>query len=313
MATGEVYIETFKTVGGAIGVLPTVDIPLSTIRECCFVIPVLAKNGGTNEQNDISSPLFAYNDYYATVTLVLQRFDGGVWVDLVPLVDNTYGEFFAYKFYKNHVGYRVEWDKVLNLQGEGSYRVKTVETAVTGGITNSYSFNYCLQIYTQNRANKTVRLDFWNNGTLAKHDSTGYQERFDFGHDIASNGVGWYDQIRIGGEFGEETNPERKNEYVRYTNGAQVFTEESQKAQFLFDSDKNSYPAYLHKFLKINVTQADIIHLTNYDNNATDNFVSLPVIMKGNYEPEWNKNLSKKAFLKLKFEPKFDNLHKKRC
>jgi hypothetical protein len=279
----------------------------------------LAKVGGTTYQNDKSSELWKYNATVTGVTLELEEYNNGAWATIVNLTDDTYGEYFAYDFYHQtlndlaYVGYRIDWLNVLTIQGEGTFRIKTVETLMVGGTTNRYSKEYCLKTYTAHRAQGTIRLEFWNNGSLADKNSTGYVNRFDFGQDIASNGLGWYNQLRINGTFGSEINPERVNDYVRYTNGQQVYTTETQKAEFAFSSEGSSYPAWLHKLLKIEAMQSNLLVLTNYDVDATDDFVDMPVKMKGTYEPIWNKNISKLAFLKLTFEPEYDNLLKRRC
>lgn len=293
------------------------DLPDSPIEDCCYKMPVLAKAGGTIYENDKSGFLYWYNAAVDDATLYLQVNVGGVWIDASTLNTTNYGTFYAFGFYENvlkhikYIGYLIDWQLVLLLEGEGCYRIKSVADLIIGGTVTKYSDVYELKIYTPERANGTVRFDFWNNGVLADRDN--YANRVDFGSDIASNGIGWYNQIRLKGVLGEESSPNWEAEYVKYTNGKQVYLTDKQKVEYKFTSERGRYPAWLHRMIKIEMLQADDLTVTVYNNKATDDFIDLPVQRTSNYEPVWFRNYSKLASIELTFTHKFDNLYKKRC
>ncbi|MEG7750688.1 hypothetical protein U2087_15695, partial [Listeria monocytogenes] len=61
--------------------------------------------------------------------MTLQKNESGSYVDVDDLDSSTYGTFYEFGFFVNKygesaIGYLIEWQKVLTVEGEGDYRVK---------------------------------------------------------------------------------------------------------------------------------------------------------------------------------------------
>lgn len=173
------------------------------LDECCYQSPVLASSTSNDEwQNDINSFLFKRNFSSETITLTLQK--NGI-TDL-PIVNNDYGvysDFGTFSEYPNYKGIKIEWQKVLLLEGSGTYRIKVESNFLTGTET-TYSIPFVLNEYTQDRADKTFRIQSVQNGYLRHID-------FDF------TGLNWVDGLRIRGFFGNRQ-AEYEQENVLYAN-----------------------------------------------------------------------------------------------
>ncbi|GAG96267.1 unnamed protein product, partial [marine sediment metagenome] len=167
MALGEAIKENFILIkNNPSQELVQLDLPKSTLIDCCFTIPVLAKlTGGDRFTNDQSSVVYFYDSGFSSASLNLQKYNGSNWIEVAPLIDDTYGTNYPFGFAENAggeklLGYLIDWQKVLNAEGEGSYRIQTEETPVIGDVVNRFSFDYCLKTYNEIRANKTVRFDW---------------------------------------------------------------------------------------------------------------------------------------------------------
>lgn len=204
--------------GGALGndpivtqslcTVPTTPQPVQSIvseelDECCYQSPVLASTTSNDEwQNDINSFLFKRNFSSETITLTLQK-NG---VTNLPIVNNDFGiyyDFGAFADYPNYKGIKIEWQKVLLLQGAGTYRIKVESTFLTGA-TTTYSIPFELNEYTQQRANGTFRIQSVQNGFLRHLD-------FDY------KNLDWIDGLRVRGFFGNRQT-EYEQEFVLYAN-----------------------------------------------------------------------------------------------
>jgi len=173
------------------------------LDECCYQSPVLASSTSNDEwKNDINSFLFKRNFSNETITLTLQK-DG---ITDLPIVNDDYGvysDFGAFSDYPNYKGIKIEWQKVLLLEGSGTYRIKIESNFLTGSQT-SYSIPFVLNEYTQDRADKTFRVQSVQNGYLRHID-------FDF------TNLNWVDGLRIRGFFGNRQ-AEYEQENVLYAN-----------------------------------------------------------------------------------------------
>lgn len=173
------------------------------LDECCYQSPVLASSTSNDEwKNDINSFLFKRNFSSETIVLTLQK--NGV-TDL-PIVNDDFGvysDFGAFSDYPNYKGIKIEWQKVLLLEGPGTYRIKIESNFLTGSQT-SYSIPFVLNEYTQDRADKTFRIQSVQNGYLRHID-------FDF------TNLNWVDGLRIRGFFGNRQ-AEYEQENVLYAN-----------------------------------------------------------------------------------------------
>jgi hypothetical protein len=185
--------------------------PISTIgalQGCCYKSPVLADLADSADwKNDISGFLFKRNFSSETITLTLEK-NGGVALGGtdISLIDNTYGTYYDFgsiSAYPNYKGYKLEWRNVLNVQGEGSYRLRVDGVYVSGSVTE-YSIVYDLKPYSEERANGTFRVQSVMNGYLKHKD-------FDY------KGLDWVDGLRVRGFFGNRQ-AEYEEERVIFTN-----------------------------------------------------------------------------------------------
>lgn len=279
-------------------------------KDCCFELPVLAKtSGGDNFTDDKSSFIRFMNNGISGATMTLQKKVSGTWTDIATLNNNTYGTYYAFGFKTNQLnenlmGYLIEWKLVLAAHGEGDYRIKTDETLITTGTVNSYSFEYCLKTYTANRANGTVRADWFNTGIIG--DPSDDTKVLDF------DDLSWFSQMRFPDSFFGFNTDEHEDEYVRYQNGKQVWLSDTDRGKFRLITGR--FPAWLHDHIKFNMLKSDDLKITDYNNNNPNTHIDRPVKRAGNYEPQWDEGGSSKlARVEIEFEQLYVNNKHKRC
>lgn len=154
--------------------------------ECEYEEQVFALNGGTDFQNDKSA--FARRRILSVDTIVFELWKNDVL--LTTLTDATYGEFFdfgAFTTQPDVKAFRIEWEKVLNLQGSGRYQFKAVETIV-GVVTIFESRLFRLRLYDLEDIDGTVRIETVQNGNI-----NGGPASFDF------KGMNWDNMFRLSG------------------------------------------------------------------------------------------------------------------
>jgi hypothetical protein len=109
------------------------------------------------------------------------------------LNDNTFGEYFAPGSFVNQplkTGFVVDWLLVFNAFGGGTYYIETSQTDFGDErITNSW--DYKLQIYSEQQANLTTRIKTVHNGLV--------KNREDY------EGMTWVRWVRVPGIFGNKT------------------------------------------------------------------------------------------------------------
>jgi len=160
---------------------------------------------------------------------------------------------------------------------------------------------YCLQEWTADREEGTVKIEWRMNGQVgnplndAKKRDFGTQNR--------------YNQIRLKGEFGFETLPFER-EYVKYRDGKKVWLSNSFFKQYTLDLAP--YENNVLTLLSYDMMLGDEIKITDFNRyNPTAN-VQVQVIPASNFEPQWNWD-NKKAAVELKFDQLYQNAVHKRC
>lgn len=287
------------------------DLPKASTSDCCSLFQLLALANTSNAdplQNDVSGFLFAYNNAVTGAVLTLQRYDSASnsYVNVATLNDATYGTnytfgFFTNQFSENLIGYQLKWRNVLTTLGAGTYRVQSTYNTIIGNATE-YSLEYCLQNYSADLADGTIRFEHNNNGVNG--DAFIDTKLNDYGT------LNWYNSYRLSGYFGY---PESTytNEFIKYQSGQSVWVKNEQTP--LYSCELFQLPSVIHNILRTQVMQADRIIVTDYNTNNADVYASKEVIHDGNYSPEWAILQSKLAPVKLKFIQGFNNLRKKRC
>lgn len=272
---------------------------------CCsdLVWNVLASSTDANElKNDINSFLWWFNkDAISTAVLHLIK-DNGTPIQLTS--SSIYGTAYNYGFYVNGsreklVGYVIDWHKVIQVLGEGMYRVTCTSTTIFGGTTIQTSESYCLKEYTVERANNTVRIEYYIKGILGINK---FDNKFrDYGT------LNWYNQHRFNGHF-QYVKSEYKKDYVQYTNGERQFVEDEQEPEYSLTL--KPIPMFKHDVIRTDILQADDTIITDYNYKNIDNYYQKNVKISSSYEPKWNTLLSKLASVDLKFKQKTNKLKK---
>jgi len=282
------------------------EIPVPTTVSCEESFIVFTDGVGTDEfKNDITSVFYKYPPTTSTVAMVLQQKIGGTWTDKDTLDDNNNGTFYALGFIvdekgNKYIGYKNNWTLTYNLYGVGVYRVKNTETDLSG-VTTSYSDEYCLQVYHPNRADGTVKLEFYTNNL--RGDITNPYEFMEY------KSVNWYNSVRLCGFFGGDKSS-YENEVTEYNNGLQQWIKNEQKV--IYKLQLKPIPSVIHNFVKTDVVQADLVLITDYNKNNPNRKVQVPVVIDGAYEPKWQKG-TLKASVEVNFKLALNNLRKKRC
>ncbi|MGR3221319.1 MAG: hypothetical protein ACUZ8H_16100 [Candidatus Anammoxibacter sp.] len=281
-----------------------------TLNDCCFSIPALAQvAGGDDLKNDKHSPYFVWSKAFSAATMYLEKFVNGAWVISAVLNDNTYGLFHLFGFYvtkfqENAIGYELEWSKVLDLKGSGKYRIRCSATPFTGGDDiDKFSFEFCLDVYSDARANRTTRWSWNISGTIG--------DQYDDEHKIDYGLLNWFNQIRLPESFfGNDKTSEHEKNFVKYQSGVMKWIEDSQVESYTFTSGR--YPDELHRFIKINILQADEISVTDFNTRNANNHVNKKVTWTGTYEPDYPAGVLK-VVVNTEFQQATQNFNHKRC
>jgi len=140
-------------------------------------------------KNDLTR--FTFKRFVSSDSIAMELFKDGISVTL--LNNNTYGTFTNGFFNGNsveqqlYVSMLLDWKLVILAFGNGSYQIKSTNTII-GVATLFESVNYNLQFYSEKAANKTVRLEIIQNGTVN-------------GNLIDHDGLELYSSFRIKGDF----------------------------------------------------------------------------------------------------------------
>jgi hypothetical protein len=272
---------------------------------CCsdLVWNVLASSTDADLlKNDSNSFLWWFNkDAISTAVLHLIK-DNGTPIALTG--SSIYGTAYDYGFYTNGsreklVGYLIDWNKVIQVLGEGMYRVTCTSTTIFGGTNIQNSASYCLKEYTVERANNTVRIEYYLNGILGLNR---FDDKFkDLGQ------LNWYNQHRFSGHF-QYVKSDYKKDYIQYNNGERQFVEDEQEPEYSLSL--KPIPMFKHDVLRTDILQADDVIITDYNYKNIDNYYQKNVQIASSYEPKWSALLTKLASVELKFKQKTNKLKK---
>lgn len=287
---------------------PVDETPIPIERkqlDCCsdFIWRVLADATDSDKlKNDENSFLYWFNaDAIDTAILKLVKSDG-TEIDLTNNAD--YGTPYDYGFFINSenekfLGYAIDWRKVLLTLGEDVYYIKVENTFVFGGGSTKLSDTYCLKQYTTDRADKTVRIEYYLNGLL------GVNENDKKTRDLAS--LNWYNQHRFDGHFSYNKST-YKTEYIEYENGQSEWVEDEQNPEFIMEL--KSIPMFKHDVLRTDILQSDIMYVTDYNSSNIEKYYRKSVQKISEFAPAWNYMRSQIASLELRFKQVFNN-HRK--
>ena len=277
-------------------------------NECSFELPVFAYPSDSTDtyRNDFTSSLLSLSNRYINPAIYLDELQDCGWVEISQLNDSTYGTYYTFTSQPNWIGYKVDWLKVFNLQGAGCFRIRQEYESITDPtILQNLSYKYNLRQYTDGLADKTTKITYTING--GKRGST-----LDDKEVIDYKDIIWEREVRLPNSFFGFESSEYTREFVRYKNGAQVWTQDEQVETIQFNA--RTVPYSLHRELKITAIQADEIYLSDYNegNPNTNKYNHKRVKCSSSYEPNWN-TYTTFAPVQLTFEPYYQNLRAKRC
>jgi hypothetical protein len=257
------------------------DIITQQDSSVCCVDPLiaLAEASFTNVfYNDSHSVSFDWNNNFVSAVMYLEKYVNGAWSPTI-LNSTAYGTLYSFGHYvtiysENKIGYEITWALVLAGLGEGHYRVRCTGTTMTGATYNKYSLQFKLLTYTSDRANETVRIEWWLNGNVG--DQTNDLIKKDYGT------LNWYNQLRLSkSKFGfDET--ETAFEGVKYQDGKVVWLKKSDIEKYtlktgLLDNDVRRYLLY-------DVLNGDEIRITDFNQINANDHVKRYVNYKGGFK-----------------------------
>jgi len=258
--------------------------------------------------NDTSTFLISFSGWYSltyTTTIVLQEYAGGSWGNVATLNNNDYGTLIPYNTYTNfpqYSGYVIAWRKVLNLQGEGIFRIKFT---IVGGYLDmcAVSEAFCLKEWTCEHAKNTVKFEMTLNGGVIG-STTNPAVLFNLCE------ITHTDSIRFEGFFGyEKANYERKN--IEYNNG--IIYKVRDEVIKIMELQTGRLPKWLHDRFKAYALMADTLLVSDYNYNNPDYSIKRKgVVCDGGYEPE-RVQYSRLAKVRVQFKESQQNLIRKRC
>ena len=271
------------------------------VGECCYQSPALASTTDSDEfKNDIKGFIFKRNFSSESIDLILEKNGGAIngGVD-IPLINNDYGtynNFGAYSDYPNYKGYDLEWQKVLILEGPGTYQLRIDSTLITGAQTD-YSIVFKLEEYTQEKAKGTFFIKSIMNGYLENVD-------FDF------TGLNFTDGLRIRGFFGNRQ-PEYEQENIIYTNRESVQV----RSELIntYTCQTMLIPSCITQQIIEFYNFADVLYLTDYNyNNHVKTYNQKSVVFDSIESIEYS-SLTTLAPLVLKYKDFVQNFRKLNC
>lgn len=290
---------------------PVLDLPDNSVNQCCGddSLKVLADTASNDElRNDRKGFIYWFNPAVSDVVLELWKYDDaeGDYVLKDTLDDSTYGTELLYGDFVNSdgekfVGYLLNWKDVLNAFGEGGYKVKRKITFSYGGTASYFSEKYCLKTYTDHRANRTVRLEYYVNSIMGDAFDSKKKKNF--------VGLNWYDSVRLSGYF-NFSKPTYKEEYNQYQNNSQRFIESERTDEYELKLIK--IQGFVEKIIRNDFNQADQRFITDYNNNTPESIVQLEVNRAGKYDPKYYKLQKTFCDIEASYNPTFNNNKKLR-
>ena len=271
------------------------------VGECCYQSPALASTTDNDEfKNDIKGFIFKRNFSSESIDLILEKNGGAIngGTD-IPLTNNdfgTYNNFGSYSGYPNYKGYDLEWQKVLILEGPGTYQLRIDSTFITGTQTD-YSIVFKLEEYTQEKAKGTFFIKSIMNGYLENVD-------FDF------TGLNFTDGLRIRGFFGNRQ-PEYEQENIIYTNRESVQV----RSELIntYTCQTMLIPSCITQQIIEFFNFADVLYFTDYNyNNHVKTYNQKSVVFDSIESIEYS-SLTTLAPLVLKYKDFVQNFRKLNC
>ncbi|WP_440881397.1 hypothetical protein [Tenacibaculum sp. C7A-26P2] len=267
------------------------ETPDEIFKECCYYHKVLASlTDNESYKND-------YSSFYHKRQIPSETCDF-IMIDMsddteYPLDDNTYGELKNFNTITDIPDlkiFKIEWKKVLEDLGTGSYKIVKRCNLVGISIDIEYLV-YNLQNYSTSVANGTTRIDVAMNGYL---ENLG----------ITFEGSGFETTLRIPGFFGRR-NPKLEEDNIVNRNYVKRQISIKQTNEYKFQT--NMIPDCLTNEIFDFLLLADDIKINDYNlNNHSYSYKYFPVSIGEIQEPVYGSH-TRKAQVNLTFTDKIVN------
>lgn len=272
-------------------------IPTTLISECVGALPVFGDLTSDSLQNNDFTSFLAYQRPLSTVSFKLLDENCDF---LATLNTSTYGTYYpanyfgsGFTFFQNdYLGYKLEWQKVLNLHGSGGYKIKKITLSNTVPASfepiEECSCLFELSQYTDERANETVRIETTQNG-------------YTISPGLDYTNTNWKEQIRIPGFFG---NKQRRLEQDNYLDRNRNTTQIQDSIVHEFTLEPYFWPHCLRDEID-SILLANEILISDYNSLNTDDLKNISVIPTSIDTEYFSK--STKAADEIKFEERRKN------
>jgi hypothetical protein len=280
--------------------IPNTDaITTTLVSECVGALPVFG---------DITTDSLQNNDF--TSVLAIQMPGTSVSFKLLDencnflasLNSSTLGTYYpsgtfpgasGFSLFQSfYTGYKLDWKKVLELYGQGSYKIKQVTQSnffpAPFEPIEECSCNFELMQYSNVLADETVRIETTQNGTI-------------IGEGLDYLGTNWKEQIRIKGFFG---NKQRRLEQDNYLNKDRRTTQIQDSLIHEFTLEPYFWAACLRDKIDSILLANDIL-ISDYNTLNTDNLKNISVVPTSIETEYFGK--SPKAADEIKFEERVKN------
>lgn len=263
---------------------------------CPYDLHVYADTTDADEMKNDKSDFYYFGDAtISSMVMTLQKnvdsCGDGAWEDKTE-IDKALGDFFDFgknpdfsgdafmdDYNKKYTGAFIEWRKVLDAYGTGKYRIQITQTDVFDIETIFYDQReFCLHTYNCDVANKTVRIETFNEGLRGAFGLT----------ELTDYADGWRGQIRLKGLL-KYIKSGYVNEFVQYgevnNNIRKPYINEQQPA---FTLSLKPIPGWMQIYISTNVLQADEITITDFNTSNPMPLIKVPVINAGEFTPKDN-------------------------
>lgn len=283
----------------------------------CNCLPMFATLAGDNErQNDKNSFLFAMPTIAPHTTFRLQKYDYPTkqYEEIAILADNTYGTFFntgQLAPYNDYSGYILEWQKVLQLHGQGYYRFVVIilepQAPPEPPLEVPYLFSTCFDLreWSCDNVNNTFYVETTFRGNISNYLHQQYDNRI-VEFDLASLATGWYDRCRYFGKIGNETYTKEITNVVPIDNSNRiVFASDNIEKTVQFSANES----HILRRAAIYGMNSRTIYLTDDNQRNTMDYFKQQVIWSNTESPEYfagglfayNMNIKVRNYLDLRF------------
>jgi len=270
-------------------------VPTTLISECVGALPVFGDLFSDDLQNNDFSSFLTLQFPGRTVEYFLL---GENCEEIAQLNDSTYGTYYptfsfpiiqGYTFLQSrYVGYKLEWQKVLNLHGVGTYKIKQKTTFPDLTVEEECSCFFELLQYSNSFADETVRIETTQNGYI-------------IGEGLDYTNINWTEQIRIPGFFG---NKQRRLEQDNYLDKNRRTTQIQDSLIHEFTLEPYFWPDCLRDQID-SILLANEILISDYNIDNTDDLKNISVIPTTIETEYFGK--SNKAADEIKFEERRKN------